>query len=538
MGMRLPRIDLQPLAWALAAIVLSLGGGLLIGRSARFGFDVAIVLIVAVLAAARPYAVLLGVVLIIASLPGKEVIPFLVVSAGALALAMCARTIPGRRVSIPLLLLLLLAVPSLSLLPSPDEGIVAPELHLPVIGFPYASTPSVELHDWLTLGSVLVVFCLAAWSVHTQRQLARLAKTVLLSSLVPIVIGLGQFASGRTYERVGTNLKSVSGPFPHPNYFAFYLVIVLGVAVVALMESRRLYERLGLVALIAAGTTSLFLTYTRSAWIGFMITLLVMGFLRYRKLLVIAVVGIALAGFAAPSVAREAQQRFGDLTSKSEAASQNSWTWRVNQWSAMIPYGSDRPLTGQGWDSYTRLTVRRYGHFDKRYPTVLYPAYGVYSAVGFSAHNDYVKDFVELGVPGVALLVLTLVGLVSTAWRARRVDGVAPLATMMVGCAIALMVISAVDNLQGYTVALTYAFALCGALAGVTAGTRRTEAAHAMPPASPVADASGEEEVALTKAPADADRAADESQSARAPVRATGMRARLRGLLGRRRRST
>jgi O-antigen ligase len=362
--------------------------------------------------------------------------------------------------------------------------------------------------------------------VRTERQLDRLAKAVLLSSVVPIAIGIGQIASGNTYERVGTSLKSVRGPFPHPNYFAFYLVVVLGVAVLSLMESRQLYERLALVALTAAGTVTLFLTYTRSAWIGFMVTILVMGLLRYRKLLVIAVVGIALAAFAAPDAAREAQQRFGDLTSKSEASAQNSWTWRVNQWSAMIPYGFDRPLTGQGWDSYTRLTVRRYGHFNKRYPTVLYPAYGVYSAVGFSAHNDYVKDFVELGVPGLALLILTLTGLGSTAWRARRVGGAAGLAATMVGCAVALMVISAVDNLQGYTVALTYAFALCGALAGVTAGTRRMEPA-----------ASVDAELAPRKAPPPVApplaQPADEVQPDPEPVRAPGWRARLRGMLGR-----
>jgi O-antigen ligase len=276
---------------------------------------------------------------------------------------------------------------------------------------------------------------------------------------------------------------------------------------------------------------TLFLTYTRSAWIGFMVTILVMGLLRYRKLLVIAVVGIALAGFAAPGAAREAQQRFGDLTTKSEATAQNSWTWRVNQWSAMLPYGRDRPFTGQGWDSYTRLTVRRFGHFDKRYPTVLYPAYGVYSAEGFSAHNDYVKDFVELGVPGLALLILTLVGLFSTAWRARRVRGAAGLAATMVGCAVALMVISAVDNLQGYTVALTYAFALCGALAGVTAGARRTDPMAAIDP-EPAAEKAPEPVAPSVAAPAGGSHSEPPS-----PPEA-GLRSRLRGLLGRRRRST
>lgn len=530
-GMRLSRVDLQPLAWALGAIVLSLGGGLLVGRAARVGFDLAIVLLAAVVISLRPRTVLLGVVVVMAAIPRKEVLPFLVLFAGALALAVRAHNVPGRRVSIPLLLLLLLAVPSLSLSPSPDEGIVQPELHLPLIGFPYASTPSVELHDWLALASVLVVFCLGAWKVRTQRQLALVSTAVVVSSVVPIGIALGQLVTGNTYERIGTRLRSVSGPFPHPNYFAFYLVVVLGVAVVMLMESRRLLVRIALAALVAAGTAALFLTYTRSAWIGFTVILLVMGFLRYRKLLVVAVVGVAMAAFVAPGAARDAQQRFGDLTSKSEANSGNSWTWRVNQWSAMLPYGYDRPLTGRGWDSYTRLTVRRFGHSDKRYPTVLYPALGIYSPVGFSAHNDYVKDFVELGVPGLLLWILALTGLAATAWRARRVPGAAGLAAAMTGCAIALMLISAVDNLQGYTVALTYAFALFGALAGVTAGTRRNMPAVSAEP-EPLT-----EKMTPLPAPPVAE-PVEEVPPASQPVRTPGLRQRLRGLLGRSRTRT
>ncbi|MEA2493956.1 MAG: hypothetical protein QOJ29_1867, partial [Thermoleophilaceae bacterium] len=301
-------------------------------------------------------------------------------------------------------------------------------------------------------------------------------------------------------------------------------------AVFAFMESRRLLVRISLALLLGLGTTALFLTYTRSAWIGFTLVLLLMGILRYRRLLLIAAVGIALAAFVAPGAAREAQLRFGDLTSKSEAAAANSWTWRVDQWSAMIPYGFDRPLTGQGWGSYTRLTVRRFGHLDKRYPTVLYPALGVYSKVGFSAHNDYVKDFVELGVPGLVLWVLTLLGLAGVAWRARAVTEARGLATTMVGCAIALMLISAADNLQGYTVVLTYVFALCGALAGVAAARR--SAPGAPEPAFAASVVAAPEEVPPAVAPV-VTAAADEPRTIAEASPARRLRSRLRRLVSR-----
>jgi hypothetical protein len=44
-------------------------------------------------------------------------------------------------------------------------------------------------------------------------------------------------------------------------------------------------------------------------------------------------------------------------------------------------------------------------------------------------------------------------------------------------------VISISDNLQGYTVVLMYAFAVCGAIAGITAGTARRRAPAPVAPA-------------------------------------------------------
>jgi O-antigen ligase len=487
-GVRLPRLDLRPVAWAVGALVLSAGAGLLVGASADAALDVAIVAAAAIVIAARPYPVLIGVVLILAVMPQREWIPFFLLAGATVALAARAPALPGKRVSVPLLLLLVFALPSVPRLPGAGEGIITdPYLRLPVVGLEYARTPSFELREWLSLGAVLALFCLAAWCVRGRRRLDTLVRGVLLSSVVPIGVGLGQLVTGNTYERIGTSLRSVRGTFPHPNYFAFYLVVVLAVAIAVLLDSRSLSARLGLGTLIGAGTVCLFLTYTRSAWIGFALTLLGMGALRYRRLLVVALVGLVVAALAAPGAVHEAQQRFGDLTSKSQASDSSSWTWRLDQWSAILPYGFERPLTGQGWDSYPRLTVRKFGHSNRRFPTVRYPAYGVYSPIGFTAHNDYVKNFVELGVPGLALWLLTLVGLVGTAWRARRVPGVGGIASTIAAAAVALMLISASDNLQGYTAVLSYLFVLCGALAGVTAAARRGRVAAGAEPVAPIA---------------------------------------------------
>jgi putative inorganic carbon (HCO3(-)) transporter len=536
-GVRLPRIVGSELVWALAAILLALGGGLLVGAAPELAFDLVVIGAAAVVVAKYPFPALVVILILRAALPNSVLIGFLTLGAGAAAVVVVAPRLPAKRVILPFLGLLVIALASTPLLPSPDEGIAPPPLTLPIVGFQYASAPSQELLAWMNLASVLAVFCLAAWSVTTLRRVQALVTVVLVSSVVPVVIALKQLATGDTVTRSGSSLQSLRGPFTFPNYFAFYLVVILLVAVVVLLESRSLAVRLSVSGLALALLVCLFLTYTRSAWVGFAVALLALALLRYRRLLLVAAVAALLAVLVAPGAAHQAQQRFGDLTSKSEANDSNSWKWRTDQWSALVHYGSDRALTGQGFGSYSRVTVRQFGHFNKRYPTVQQPGLGVYSPLGFTAHNDYVRMFVELGVPGVVLWVLVFGGVVLTAARARRVRGLEALAAGMFATTLALMLISVSDNLQGYSVVLMYAFALCGALAGATAAaTRRRAAAPILEPVAVGASQADEPETDPVIEP-ELELAARPAPGPARPRHrgASSVRAQLRGWLRRRR---
>jgi O-antigen ligase len=483
MGVRLARIELGRVGWVVLATLLALGAGVLVGLAPKAAICVGAIAATAVLIAHYPFPALIVILVIRAALPNSVLIGFLALGAGVLALLVSAPRLPGKRVVWPFCALLLIAFASVPFLPSSDEGPSPGPLRLPVFGTEYAHAPSTELSAWMNLASVLTVFCLAAWAVNTSKRMNTLITAVLLSALVPITIAFEQLAAGETVTRTGSSLKSLRGPFDYPNYFAFYLVVILVIGIVVLMESGVLAVRVSVGALVAGALVCLFLTYTRAAWIGFALALVTLALLRYRRLLVVAALVVILAALVAPAATHKAQQRFGDLTSRSEANDSNSWTWRVDQWSAIIPYGFDKPLTGQGFGSYSRVTVRHFGHFNRRYPTVQDPQLGVFSRVGFTAHNDYVRMFVEMGLPGLVLWVLVFIGAMVTAGRARRVRGLEPVATGMLALTFALALISVSDNLQGYTVVLMYAFAVCGGLAGLAASSKpRRAAAPAVAP--------------------------------------------------------
>ena len=170
-----------------------------------------------------------------------------------------------------------------------------------------------------------------------------------------------------------------------------------------------------------------------------------------------------------PAATNKAEQRFADLSKDSPTYSENSWGWRKEQWRHMVPYGLDRPITGRGFGSYFRGTVAVFGLSNRDFSTRPQIPNG---PLGFAAHNDYVKALVESGIPGLVLWGLVVFGLVSVAARARGTPGAEPYATAMLGVTVALVGMSFADNIEASPASVIYAFVMCGALAGLTAGRR------------------------------------------------------------------
>ena len=399
-----------------------------------------------------------------------QFLDLLTVLAGSLALVLTAPRLGGRRVWLPFALLLAIALVSVPVRPSPDEGVQPAWLYIPKLHIAYLPRMSLELLSWLRLASVLVAFLLGCWAVKDRKGLQALVVATLVSAAVPVGFGLQQFAAGHFSLHGGQ--KSIQGPFTHPNYFAFYLVLVLVIGIVAFIETRRVWVRSLLGVLLGLSAFCLLETYTRGAWIGFAIAVMGLGAMRYRSLFVAGALALVVAAVAFPGTVHKIDQRFGDLSSQSASNSTSSWNWRTREWRHMLHFGSDRPLTGQGFASYSRLTVREFGTEDPNYRTIADPTRPATSSKGFAAHNDYVRMFVEMGVPGLVLWIAVLTGLFSTAWRMRRFEAFAPWAAACAALALALIVMSAADNIQGYTVVLVYPATLVGALVGAAASER------------------------------------------------------------------
>jgi O-antigen ligase len=473
-----PRIARFPAGWIALALLASAGLGVGLQAAPMVVVDVVVAGAVAVAIAVRPFHALLVILALRATLVNSQFADVATFAGGALALVFATPRLPIRRISVPLILLMIVALPAIPLLPSVDEGYVPPG-YVPGLGMQYIEPPSTELLQWLRLGSALVVLCLAAWTVRDRLRLDMAVGAMLAGAVYPIAVGLQQIATGDYQVRAG--FDAIRGPFYQSNYYAFYLVVAMTVAFAAVIELRGLWQRVGAATVLTAGTVCLVFTYTRAAWIGFAIVLLVAGLLLFRRMLVvIAVILLALAiGF--PAQTDRVENRIDSIANPASSGD-DSWSWRKGEWRRMFPHGVDHPLTGTGFGSYSRMTVEEFGATDPQYSTAI-----TQGRQGFAAHNDYLKTFVENGFPGLILWVLVLTGAVSTMWRARRRPAVRGYATAGVALSVAMLGMSFSDNIQAYTAVMIYALAFFGAVYGAAMAAGAARRPEGGPTGSPPA---------------------------------------------------
>ncbi|GAA4676917.1 O-antigen ligase family protein [Nocardioides nanhaiensis] len=272
---------------------------------------------------------------------------------------------------LPLALLAIIAIFTLSTLGSPDLG--------------------EGLGSTLRMTAGIAVFFVVDLLLVTRRlSLRDVVQLVLAVAAIPLLYPfLGVLGVQVTHQKDGfTALKSV---FYLSNNFAHFLVplLVIGAAYVLRSQGRDRVLALAFCALVGA---ELILSQTRGAWLGALVGVLVVCVLLNRKLLLVGLAGVVLAGLFVPQV----NTRLADLEPDSDQPyAENSLTWRLDQWARLWPAADDSPVLGSGPGTAVLLT-------------------------GKEAHNDYMKMLVDTGVLGLAAYLVFVIGAIVVAWRALR----------------------------------------------------------------------------------------------------------------------
>lgn len=159
------------------------------------------------------------------------------------------------------------------------------------------------------------------------------------------------------------SVLSLSGYDPHrnrlvstfldPNFTGAFLVLTLN-----LVFSRFTFKSLRQYLLTAVLLTALILTFSRSAWLMFTISIFLFGIFRSRKLLFLSLIFGFLAYFLIPRI----QTRVAGITDPDDSAK-----LRFVSWERTFTVAKDHLLLGVGFNNF-RSTQEDYGFFDYNIP--------------------------------------------------------------------------------------------------------------------------------------------------------------------------
>ena len=317
-----------------------------------------------------------------------------------------------------------------------------------------SGNPKSSAMEWLRIAAVVTMFLILEQLASRPGGIRGILGAVYVSAVFPLMLTAASFAAGSPRTEHKGQIDRTIGTFNQSNEFGRYLMllIIMGVAIYPTVERR--WRPLLTVAL---GTSSIFLllTYTRSAIVGTVVGLLIVGMIQNKRI----VVGMLAVGALAMVIVPGVFTRFAVLDDSSARAGQgNSLAWRLDYWSEVLPLANKNPVTGIG------LAQTQYMTDAAKQP-----------------HNDFLRAYVETGVVGLAAYLAMLAALIRLGRRAvrrtRKGTFERSVAAGFLGSAVAFIAVSTVANVISNVVVLWYFFAyaaLASALArGVSA--RRLE---------------------------------------------------------------
>jgi O-antigen ligase len=326
---------------------------------------------------------------------------------------------------------------------------------------PLSTFPALTLMEWTHWAGYILLFLIVrelAWRYSATR-----APWVAVLPLV--VVGCLEAALGLTQAFTGASGDmGAHGTYTNRDHFAALLEMALPFPVMfGLTALRRGRSREGSPlrpALIACGSfaaASLLLlgavySFSRMGFIASLFALGVAGAFaipRKRWLLAVPAAGLLLLIYLPPD---QLVARFADLSTADKIASQD----RLEVWRQTLSLAAAYPITGCGLGTYESAFMP----FKRSAPL----------ATDNYAHNDYLQYLAELGIPGLALGLILVVGLMTMAARAasrQRSSSGRALAVACFASMSALLLHSLVD-FNSYIPANAFAAAWVAAVAAST----------------------------------------------------------------------
>lgn len=327
------------------------------------------------------------------------------------------------------------------------------------LGITYSPEPLSAFKRMIAFSSYFSVFTVGM-ILAQEHQLKRLLRVIVFSSVLPLLVGMYQFATGSLAVE-----GRLAATFTHPNIYAFYCLLVL-IVLVYLQKLQQAAEEpkpstaekvLQWVLLVLL-LVSIILTQTRSAWLALILIGLMYGLLFSRKTLLWLLLGLFLAALS-PDV----QDRVIDLFSGNEVINYsklNSFAWRQHIWESGLNWMStSRYFMGYGIGGFIH------------YSPDFFPLSGGRT---FGAHNVFVERFFDGGILAFSIFSVFFLIQMQKAYKLIAHDHFTAL--IYFGLILSYLTLNASDNVVDYLAYNWYYWVVAGAF---YATAKRIVSSHA-----------------------------------------------------------
>ncbi len=314
-----------------------------------------------------------------------------------------------------------------------------------------------SLSELARLISIFSLYALSFIIATTKKELGYVIKIIILSAVIPSFFAFYQFFtdSGMTISTEEI-YNRIFGTFAHPNLLAYYLIIPLALLIFTFSKNIQkknpnIFYPLAFLYFI----TLLILTYTRGAWLAFLLVIFIIGVVKYRRFLVVSAIVVFLIYAAVEPI----RIRVDNLITSDPGSSVQ---WRLGLWKDSITYISEAPILGHGTGTANEFILEKRGvKFGSSDP-----------------HNDYLKILLENGLLGLAAYLVIITSLIATLFieYTKETDkDIKNILLIILSLSLALYVMSFADNIIRNT-ALQWAYwSLIGSVFAITSMSKETE---------------------------------------------------------------
>ncbi len=342
-------------------------------------------------------------------------------------------------------------------------------------------------HEGLLSLTSYAILCAGTFVVVTRDGFRVWLSAVLAGGTLAGLYGIAQYFGIELIVRDWTRVDwwrpfSTSG---NPNFLGAYMVLMVPLAAVSLMTSRRgVTIALSGISLATTGLAAL-CTYSRAAWLGVIIALSTMAVLlavspragrprdTHRRLAASAVLlGVLTVAFfvpGGPMANRRADWSAAERARPGAAAADvtGGIQGRLYLWRHVLRLWLARPILGYGPETFARV-------FPQGWDPERAQLFGTQPLVIDKAHNDTMDLAMSAGALGVAAFWWVLLRTAKRAWEGIRGGGPLQIPTIGLLAAAAGYWVDVQWHFSTVSVAPVFWSAL-GAAAGLTARTVRGE---------------------------------------------------------------